>query len=144
VAQEQLTTPLSTSPLPTTAGRKDVVISSRFQLPASIVLCFDDGKQFDLPIVNIPIDASRIHWQTSSLSRTGEQLILLGVKGDAVPIDAGVLRCLVDDEYAAEVKNSLKKLRMTRDELIESARDMPAPPDWVYEPSPDLRRDSWK
>ena len=125
-------------------GRKDSIVWARFESLSSINLRFNDGKQFNLPISKIPIDASRIDWSTASVSDTGEQMIVLGVKGDRVPIDAGTLRSLVDDEYAAEIKESLRDLMFSRDELLEMSCDKTSPPSWLFEPTSGPNRDSWK
>jgi hypothetical protein len=123
--------------------RKDALEEVRYQPPNHVFVRFCDGKGFQLPVAAVPIDASKIKWETAAVPANGKCMLVVGVKGDEVSIDAGTIRCLVDNDYAAEVRDALSDLMLSREELAVVSQDKP-PPEWLFEPSPDLRRESWK
>ena len=134
-----------TAALPQTNGRPDarvVVVEASFQLPSTIVLRFADGAEFSLPIAKLEMPLDRIQWETATA--IGEAMVLTGIRGDAIPIEGTTLRYFVDAEYAAEIDAEVEDLRLTRDEMSRMAADNPPPPNWLREPAPDMRRDSWK
>ncbi|MBI3823433.1 MAG: hypothetical protein HY289_12255 [Planctomycetes bacterium] len=119
------------------------LIDAKFIAPSSIRLKFTD-KTFTLAIRKLEMPVDRIKWKTAAASPTGEKMMVKGVKGDDIPIDAPTLRYLVDAEYAARIDASLDALQLSRKELAEMARDNPPPDSWYDEPAQDLARESWK
>jgi hypothetical protein len=128
-------------------GKPDVrvaVTAATFRLPSTIELRFADGAEFSLPIATLQMPIDRILWETAAVSQTGDAMCLTGIRGDAIPIEGTTLRYFVDAEYAAEVDAEVDELRLTRDEMSRLAAENPPPPAWLYEPAPDMRRESWK
>ena len=115
-----------------------------FVAPSTIELEFGDGLRCPLAIDLLGMPLDRIDWPTLEASPGGEKIVVKGIKGDAVPIDAGTLRYLVDKKYAARIDKSLASLRLSRDELAEMARDNPPSPEWYDESGDDFTRESWK
>jgi len=127
----------------TTMIRPEQLASARFAAPSTIELEFLDSR-YSLDISRLGMPVERIDWPTLKISPGGEKIVVKGIKGDPVPIDAATLRYLVDEKYAAKIDKSLESLRLSRDELAEMARDNPPPPAWYDEPERDLSRESWK
>jgi hypothetical protein len=124
--------------------RRVAVTEATYHPPASIALRFADGAEFSVPIAKLEMPLDRIRWETVTASSAGEAMSLTGICGDAIPIEAAALRFLVDAEYAAEIDAEVAKLRLTREEMSRMAAQNPPPPEWLREPPPDMRRDSWK
>jgi hypothetical protein len=122
----------------------DKLTAATFVPPSKIRLVFADDQRFSLAIGRIGMPVDRIDWQTLKLSPGGETVVVKGIKGDAVPIDSGTLRYLVDKAYAAKIDESLERLQFSRRELEEMARDNPPPSEWYDVVEPDLTRESWK
>jgi hypothetical protein len=127
-------------------SRNDVehLIEARYVRPAKIFLLFADGFAASLPIKALEIPVNRMRWSTLKVAQSGEKVIMKGIKGDLVPIDATTLRYLVDKDYAAKMDKSLESLQFSREELAELARNNPPPREWYDEPADDLTRESWK
>jgi hypothetical protein len=123
--------------------RLEHLLRAHFTQPSSIELTFAD-KTFSLPIHLLEMPIDRIQWSTVAASATGETMTVIGVKGELVPVSAGVLRYLVDSKYAADADAALEKLQFTDDELERIVRDNPPPAEWYAQPDPDLTRESWK
>jgi hypothetical protein len=115
-----------------------------FVPPATIELEFVDGLTFSLAVELLDLPLDRMNWATLRTTIGGEKIIVDGIKGDPVPIDAATLRYLVDPNYAAKLDAKLKSLQFTEEELERLVRDNPPPPEWFSQPSRDLTRESWK
>jgi hypothetical protein len=131
----------------TTNGKLDhrvFLSSATFRPPTLIDLRFADGAEFGLPIAKLQMPLDRIRWESAAASSSGEAMQLSGIRGDAIPIEAGLLRYLVDADYAAEIDGEVDELRLSREEMGRMAAENPPPPEWLRQPAPDMRRDSWK
>jgi hypothetical protein len=122
----------------------DHLASARYVQPGTLELKFEDGKSYSLAVERIGMPVDRIKWLTAKASPGGESMMVLGIKGDPVPVDSATLRYLVDKDYAAQMDASLKTLQFTDEELDRIVRDNPAPREWYAQPPSDMRRESWK
>ena len=126
------------------SGRRDELLKAEFVRPLTIKLEFADGMHYSLAVKRLGMPRSRIRWSSVTASETGDTMIVFGIKGDTIPIDASTLRYLVDAKYAAEIDSALERLQLSRDELTELARVSPPPHEWYAQPERDLTRKSWK
>jgi hypothetical protein len=122
----------------------DQLVDARFVSPSMIELEFVDGLRRSLAIGLLGMPVDRINWPTLKASVDGTKVIVNGIKGDPVTIDAATLRYLVDEKYAAKMDAKLKSLQFTEEELERMVQDNPPPPEWFSQPSRDLTRKSWK
>jgi hypothetical protein len=124
--------------------RPEPLASVRLVPPATLQLNFADGFAASLPIGLLEMPIDRIRWETATVSRSGYTMTVLGIRGDEVPIDAGVLRFLVDKEYGAQIQAARQAVQLSREELQRMVRDNPPPREWYAQPSRELVRESWK
>jgi hypothetical protein len=87
--------------------------------------------------LGMPIE--RINGSTLAASPNGENIVVLGIKGDTVPIDAATLRYLVDETYAAKMDAELRRLQFTDEELRQL--DLEEPPPGFFEGPEDFTRE---
>jgi hypothetical protein len=109
---------------------------------SSLELRFADDRSFTLPISRLEMPLDRIRWPTATASPDGESLIVVGIKGDPIPIAATTLRFLVDESYAKRINEEVASVQLSRNELHEIARTSVRRD--ATRPEPDLRRASWK
>jgi hypothetical protein len=121
-------------------GPPDQLKRAHFVPPLAIELEFYDGS-FSLPIEALGMPLDRIDWKTAKGLPSGTAMTVKAIKGEVIHIDAGTLRYLVDERYAAGIDAALDCLRLSRDELKELAQD-PLPQ--RLRAHKDLRRESWK
>jgi hypothetical protein len=121
--------------------RRVSLTAAIFRLPSLIDLRFADDAAFALPIAKLQIPLDRIRWETATVASSGETIQLIGIRGAAIPIEAGLLRYLVDAGYAAEIDAEADELRLTREEMHRMAAENPPPPDWLREPAQVHLRD---
>jgi hypothetical protein len=123
-------------------GRVDRLLVAIFEKPSTVRLQFADDRTFVLDASRLELPEPQTDWSTIAPSSTGEALVV-AVGGEPISIDAGTLRYLVDDAYAAEIEASIRESQFTRGELAQMVRDNPPPPEWYAEPSQDLTREGW-
>ena len=121
-----------------------LVLAHFYPKLATLALEFADGQDFSLPVERLGMPVDRIDWPTAEASPGGESMMVMGIKGDPVPIDSATLRYLVDLSYAAEVDAKLESLQFTGEELDRIVRDNPAPLEWYLQSSQNMTRESWK
>lgn len=92
-----------------------------------INLVFEDNLSVLLDIKKLQMPLKKIKWNTSTLSQDGSSIIVIGIKGDEYQIDSDTLRYLVDPIYAKIIDEELDKIRLTREELAEIAKNPPSP-----------------
>jgi hypothetical protein len=123
--------------------RPDNLLAVKFVAPSTLELVFAD-RMFPLEIGLLEMPIDRIRWETASVPSTGDSMTVKAFKGETIAIDSGVLRCLVDEQYAAEIKKSLTALQLTEDEFTQIIESQGPRPQWLDEPEQDPRLDSWK
>jgi hypothetical protein len=126
-------------------AKQDLLVHVSFISSRSILkLEFEDGEKFSISVSRLGMPVDRIKWSTAEVSDGGASMLVMGIKGDPVPVDSSTLRYLVDTKYAAEMDRKLESLQFTDAELERIVRDNPASPEWYAQPSKDMRRESWK
>jgi hypothetical protein len=123
--------------------RPEQLIAAGFLPPSTIALRFADGLEASLNIELLGMPVERIDWPTLMASPEGEKVIVNGIKGDPVPIDAATIRYLVDAKFAAQMDADLKRLQFTDEELENLSLDQ-RPAGLVLDRPEDLIRESWK
>lgn len=81
----------------------------------------------------MPVD--QIDWPTVAVSPDGTAMIVRKLGGRRIPIDAGAIRCMVDEDYAARTKAAVDAMQLTREELRALLEVSTPPPGWEDDPA---------
>jgi uncharacterized protein (DUF433 family) len=99
-----------------TTPRPDHLSVVRFQKPSRLRVTFADSKTFSLPVKRLQMPVDRIDWPTAAASHDGATMTVREIGGSRdIAIDAGAVRYMVDEAYAARAKAALNVLHANRE-----------------------------
>jgi hypothetical protein len=112
-------------PLAMPEGRKDHLISARYQPPSRIRLAFADGltgiwsfRQLELKMTNMKPTTIRV-------TASGTAIEVISKSGERVEIDSSSLRAMIDSAYGAELEMAFVRIRGPIEDLNATSVSLP-------------------